>query len=74
NNYPCLEYSAAEIVMDTKTIHRRKSGLKLVAIMQKWLSFRLLKKKMPVKCISNQVEWRFYFFDFEFSRIIEFQI
>jgi len=34
NNYPKVEYSAPEIVMDTQIIHDRFSGLKLMPIMQ----------------------------------------
>jgi len=32
--YPSLDYSVAEIVMDTKTIHHRKYELTLMPIMQ----------------------------------------
>jgi len=34
HNYPKVENSVAEMVMDTKIIHNRKSGLKLNSIMQ----------------------------------------
>ena len=37
--YLCMEYSAVGIVMDTKRIYHRKSGLKLVPIMQVFVTF-----------------------------------
>ena len=39
NNYPKVKYSATKIVMNTKRIHHRKFGFKLMPIMQVSLTF-----------------------------------
>jgi hypothetical protein len=67
DKYPKMEYSATEIVMDTKRIHHQKSGLKLVPIMEASLTLYLhglffiprhsLKKNCnatPVKCNNHK--------------------
>ena len=52
-NYPKVKYSATKIVMNTKRIHHRKFGFKLMPIMQVWFSHL-------INFISNYVENLFF--------------
>jgi hypothetical protein len=76
DDYPKVEYSKVGIIMNTEIIHRLKSGLKLMPIMQVRTTFRLNQKRafrpnrfrnrkrscfQPLYVVSNFI-WRNQFY------------